>query len=64
MSQEVPCRWTRSPRCDSNACVEVADVDGAVVVRNSKKPAGPTLAFSREAWKAFLAGVKHGDFDF
>lgn len=39
-------------------CVEVAPVVGAVVVRDSKHPAGPELVFTRQAWVAFVEGVK------
>jgi hypothetical protein len=36
-------------------CVEVAPVDeGGVVVRHSKFPVGPVLAFSDVEWLAFL----------
>ncbi|HEY1346575.1 MAG TPA: DUF397 domain-containing protein, partial [Streptosporangiaceae bacterium] len=39
-------------------CVEVAPVAGAVAVRDSKNPAGPRLIFTRQAWAAFVEGVK------
>jgi hypothetical protein len=36
-------------------CVEIADgVPGVVPVRDSKRPAGPVLAFSHAAWAAFV----------
>jgi hypothetical protein len=36
-------------------CVEVAgNIPGLVPVRDSKRPAGPVLAFSRTAWAAFV----------
>ncbi|MEU4090942.1 DUF397 domain-containing protein [Streptomyces sp. NPDC026673] len=38
-------------------CVEVAHAPGAVHVRDSKDPAGPALAFTGEAWTAFVAFV-------
>jgi hypothetical protein len=44
----------------SGQCVEVASVAGAVVVRDSKNLAGPKLVFSRQAWMAFVEGVKAG----
>ena len=34
-------------------CAEVAAVPGAVLVRDSKDPDGPRLAFSPQAWEAF-----------
>jgi hypothetical protein len=50
-----------SPSCDN--CVEVAFVDQAVAVRDSKDPTGPVLAFTPEEWGAFLGGAKDGEFD-
>ena len=54
-------RWHKSSHSSANGqCVEVAPVAGAVVVRDSKHPAGPELVFTRQAWAAFVAGVKAG----
>ncbi|WP_431682252.1 DUF397 domain-containing protein [Kitasatospora sp. KL5] len=45
-------------------CVEVAGgLGGVVPVRDSKDPSGPALVFSAEAWRAFLDGVRSGDFE-
>jgi hypothetical protein len=38
-------------------CVEVAD-DSAVLVRDTTNRDGGTLAFSAQAWQAFVDGVK------
>ncbi|CAM5584928.1 DUF397 domain-containing protein [Streptomyces abikoensis] len=43
-------------------CVQTADgVTGAVPVRDSKTPDGPTLVFPTGAWAAFLSHVKGTD---
>jgi len=42
--------------------VEVAFVRGAVAVRDSKDPAGPSLVFKPADWTAFLGGAKGGQF--
>jgi hypothetical protein len=34
-----------------------------VMVRDSKEEAGPVLHFSYGEWRAFLAGVRSGEFD-
>jgi hypothetical protein len=39
-------------------CVEVANAARLIAVRDSKNPAGPRLAFTRETWAAFAATVK------
>lgn len=53
---------TRSgPNCDN--CVEVAFVDGAIAVRDSKHPGGPILIFTPAEWDAFVGGAKDGEFD-
>ncbi|HCA88596.1 MAG TPA: DUF397 domain-containing protein, partial [Streptomyces sp.] len=35
-------------------CVEVAACPGTVHVRDSKDTSGPTLAFTPDAWSAFV----------
>ena len=58
-------RWFKSrrsgPNCDN--CVEVAFVDGAIAVRDSKRPDGSILLFTQEEWDAFVWGAKDGEFD-
>ncbi|EFL22562.1 conserved hypothetical protein [Streptomyces himastatinicus ATCC 53653] len=47
-----------------NNCVEVADtVDHGCSVRDSKDRGGPHLAFTGDAWGAFILGVKQREFD-
>jgi hypothetical protein len=57
-------QWRKSSYSGGgNQCVEVAAVDGAYAVRDSKNPAAGYLAFSAPAWKAFLATIKRGSLD-
>jgi Domain of unknown function (DUF397) len=43
--------------------VEVArNLPGIVAVRDSRDPDGPKLVFTAAAWRAFLDGVRRGDF--
>ncbi|WP_371478798.1 DUF397 domain-containing protein [Kitasatospora sp. NBC_00315] len=44
-------------------CVEAArTVAKGQAVRDSKDPEGPMLLFSADAWSAFVAGIKAGEF--
>jgi len=54
--------WRRSTRCVADHhCVEVADLDGAVGLRNSRRPE-VSLVFSRHAWQAFVDDIKASGF--
>lgn len=48
-------RWRTSSYSDNGAgCVELATVDQATAVRDSKHPAGPALLFRRTVFAEFL----------
>jgi Domain of unknown function (DUF397) len=55
--------WRKSRMSGTSNCVEVAFAGSTVLLRNSRDPAGPTIALSRDEWTAFLAGVRQGEFD-
>lgn len=57
--------WTKSSYSGGNgACVEVkSPTTHEISVRDSKDPQGPSLAFSPNAWTAFVADVSRGAFD-
>ncbi|MFF5080650.1 DUF397 domain-containing protein [Actinoplanes sp. NPDC000266] len=57
-------RWQRSRRCSSGTCVEVAQADGNILVRDSKNPGGAVLSFDPSEWRAFVEGVKQDEFSF
>lgn len=57
-------RYRRSSSCDGAGCVEVARLaDGSVAVRDSKNPDLEPRVFDAAEWRAFVAGVKAGEFD-
>jgi hypothetical protein len=58
--------WRKSSYSTSNGggCVEVARFPApAIAVRDSKDPEGPRLVFTMDDWRAFVAGLKAGQFD-
>jgi hypothetical protein len=57
--------WTKSARSGGNCdnCVEVAFIDDAIAVRDSKNPTAGVLLYTRAEWDAFIGGVKDGEFD-
>jgi Domain of unknown function (DUF397) len=57
--------WRRSSRCGQHgSCVEMSALGGGTVgVRDGKAPdTSPVLVFDSEAWLAFIAGIKAGEF--
>ena len=72
------CRWGicgTPPGGDHSRCVEVSATydtsisphksgeDVLYLMRDSKDPDGPKLAFTTSEWDAFIKGVKDGEFD-
>jgi hypothetical protein len=58
--------WLASSLSDSGSgtCVEVADLGDSVIgVRNSRDPDGPVLRFTPDEMRAFIGGVRNGEFD-
>ncbi|MCK1821582.1 DUF397 domain-containing protein [Streptomyces sp. XM83C] len=54
--------WFKSSYSTGNGgeCVEVAAAPGAVLVRDSKAPAGPVLSLGPRAWSAFVELAARG----
>lgn len=55
--------WRKSSLSANGGCVEVACVDEQVIVRDSKNKGGSILEFNFHEWKAFIDGVRDGEFD-
>jgi hypothetical protein len=57
-------RWHKSSHSGTSAnCVEACTDEAAVAVRDSKNVDGPELAFSPQAWTAFVQAIVRGEFD-
>jgi uncharacterized protein DUF397 len=66
MPDQTRAAWRKSSHSGNNGgCVEVADLpDGGRLVRDTKdNGAGPVLRFTAGEWRAFVLGVKDGEFD-
>jgi len=58
-----PCiSWRHSTACDSSSCVQVAVVDGSVLIRDPANPGEVVLNLPPAAWSAFLVRARRGDF--
>lgn len=57
--------WRKSDFSNpSGNCVELAELPGGeIAVRNSRDPEGPALIYTRLELRAFVQGVKNGQFD-
>jgi predicted secreted Zn-dependent protease len=57
--------WRKSSYSDAGAdCVETAVLpDRRIALRHSKQPDGAALLYTPAEWRAFITGVKAGEFD-
>jgi Domain of unknown function (DUF397) len=55
--------WRVAQKCENGACIQVAPNGGTVIVGDSKHPDGPTLNYTRTAWRNFVREIKNGTFD-
>jgi len=55
-------KWRKSSFCGDGFCVEVAEVDGDIAMRDGKRPEQPCLIFTMPEWDAFVTGVRAGEF--
>lgn len=56
--------WRKSSASDPVNCVELAPTTDGIAMRDTKQHGrGPILHFTRQEFRAFLAGCKAGEFD-
>ena len=59
--EEPRIAWRKSTASNSGGCVEVAVVDGSVLIRDSANPDGRMLRLPPAAWSAFLPRARTMD---
>jgi hypothetical protein len=60
---EEPCiAWRKSTKSAPSNCVEVAVVDGSVLIRDSVNPTGVVLKLPPGVWSGFLTRTRGEDF--
>jgi len=56
--------WIKATMSGGDAnCVEMRRHSGAIEVRDSKHPEGPSLRYTSREFAAWLDGAKNGEFD-
>ena len=55
--------WRKSTYSNGSGgnCVEVAGLPNGPAVRDSRRPEGPILVFTGDAWRAFIQGIEAGE---
>lgn len=59
--RRVQPQWRRSTYCASNECVEIASLNGVIMLRNSTEPRN-VVRYTSAEWRSFTTGLKAGDF--
>ncbi|MEI5520644.1 DUF397 domain-containing protein [Streptomyces brasiliscabiei] len=60
-ARDLDVAWVKSSYSNGgNNCVEVAGLDDAIAVRDSKNPDGPALLMPTSAFQSFVTGVRDG----
>lgn len=52
--------WRTVSLCAPGECIEVAQRDDAIILRDSMQPYGVALNFTAGGWRSFISDVKAG----
>ena len=56
-------QWRKARRSVGNgACVEVAPLDGQILIRDSQDQGGPIIQYSGISWRTFVGAAKSGQY--
>ncbi len=61
---QTPPDWHKSTFCQTGECVEIAALNGMVIMRKSTQPDADYVYFTPDEFGSFLGQAKAGDFDF
>lgn len=61
--RETPSAWRKSSFSLNTDCAEWRYTATRVYLRNSGDPVERILEFTHSEWRAFIAGVRHGEAD-
>ena len=62
--QTEPTAWRKASFCQSGECVEVAQLNGMIAMRDSKDPRGHLLHYTTEEFRFLVRAIKAGEYDF
>jgi hypothetical protein len=54
--------WRTASRCTGGECVQVAQRDDAIILRDSTQPNGVVLDWTPGEWRSFISDIKAGHF--
>ena len=63
VGQTVPLAWRRASFCASGECIEVAQRDDMISLRDSTQPHGRVLHYAARDWGSFVRTIKSGQLD-
>jgi hypothetical protein len=55
--------WRKASLCASGECIEVAQLDGMIVMRDSKDPGDSMLHYTADEFRSFVGSIKAGEYD-
>jgi Domain of unknown function (DUF397) len=55
--------WRTASLCTGGECIEVAQVDDLIMLRDSLQPRGDILHWTVQEWRSFIVGIRAGKFD-
>jgi hypothetical protein len=59
----VQAAFRRSSFCGTSECIEVAQRNGVIVLRDSTQPRGSMLNYAPKDWRSFVRRIKAGRLD-